>query len=258
MMQFAIVLSFIFLKYAAATRSKIYLTAAIAAAAVATYSSANALLLWPLLLLIALVIRIPRAFLIWLGTSAIVFDGLYFIGYRFSQQSNFGALFLHPVYFLGFAASYLSMPFGALKTPGFGVAVGLLNLSLMIWLMLLAWRSRLLFRTLPGLVLPAYYLFTLLTIVITAAGRMDPADASFSGAKPVRYLTMPFMGWAASSCSVFGCPRVFTGESLIPARWLSFFPSCSSEALTSFALGSTQTQRPLPTIKRPRLASKMA
>jgi hypothetical protein len=40
-------------------------------------------------------------------------------------------------------------------------------------------------------------MFTLLTALITAAGRMDVADESFLAAKAVRYISVPQMNWAA-------------------------------------------------------------
>ena len=41
-----------------------------------------------------------------------------------------------------------------------------------------------------------WYLFTLLTALLTAAGRMDVTDLGFSEAKPPRYLTVPLVTWA--------------------------------------------------------------
>jgi hypothetical protein len=178
------------------TQRTSYLIAAISAAVVATYSSANALMLWPLLLAIGLLIRLPKRFLAALGVSAVVFVGVYFIGYRFSAQTNFSALLAHPFYFVGFVGAYLSMPFGGIKSAVFFVSLGLANLALVLLLMTLAWRFRLL-TTPPAVVLCGYYLFTLMTILITSAGRMDPADANFVAARVPRYLTVPFINWAA-------------------------------------------------------------
>ena len=136
-------------------------------------------------------------FLSALAISAAVFVGLYFIGYRFSEQTNFRVLLTHPLYFAGYVGSYLSMLFGGTKSAGFGITIGLASFALMTLLLVLARRGRLLFTTSPAFVLFGYYLFTLLTIVITATGRMQPDDPDFTTARMVRYLTMPFVNWAA-------------------------------------------------------------
>lgn len=196
LMQLGVVLSIFFVKRAADGGRRRDLAFAIAAAVVATYSSANALLLFPLLVALGYFVKLSKHFMAMLVNSAIVFVGLYFVGYHFSDESNFRALLLHPAYFLGFIATYLSMPFGNVFGPGFGVTLGLVNLGLVISSAVRAWRARIL-RTLPSVVLLGFYSFTLLTIVITAAGRMSPEDPTFGSARVTRYLTMPFLNWAA-------------------------------------------------------------
>ncbi len=196
LMQVTVGLAIFFLKKTADTARTSYLVAAISAAVVATYSSANALMLWPLLLAIGLLIRVAKRFLVVLAMAAVVSVGVYFIGYHFSSQTNVRALLAHPFYFVGFVGSYLSMPFGGTKSAAFFVSLGLANLALVILLMALAWRFRL-FSTSPAVVLCGYYLFTLMTILITSAGRMDPADPNFVAARVTRYLTVPFLNWAA-------------------------------------------------------------
>ena len=195
MMQLGVALAIFFLKKAADTERMLFLALAIAAAVVATYSSANALVLFPLLIAIGFAVRLSQGFMTVLIAAAVFFVGLYFIGYRFSD-SNFRAVLLHPAYFLGFTATYLSMPFGNLFGPPFGVWLGSLNLCLVIFSAIRSWRTRLL-GTPAAVVLFGFYAFTLLTIAITAAGRMDPADPTFGSARVTRYLTVPFLNWAA-------------------------------------------------------------
>jgi hypothetical protein len=163
---------------------------------VATYSSSNGLLLWPLLLVIAWTLGMKKSWLAALSLSAAVFVGLYFVGYHVSGQMNFMALLRHPLYFAGFTAMYLSMPFGGSKSPEWGLLIGVANLGLVMLLAWRAWRAKML-QTTPAVVLLSYYAFTLLTIVITAGGRMEPADRNFESARAMRYLTVPFMNWAA-------------------------------------------------------------
>ena len=196
MMQLGVVLSLVFLKRTAETGERRCLAVTIIAAFVATYSSANALLLWPLLLAIALLMRLPRRFFLVLMTAAVLFMGLYFINYKFGSNANIKAIFEHPGTFIRFAAIYLAMPFSAIKSVDFGVAIGLANFALMVLLLVMAWRSKLL-RARPLVVLAGYYLYTLMTIFITAVGRMDVADMESRAARVNRYLTGPFINWAA-------------------------------------------------------------
>ncbi len=196
-MQLSAALSLVCLKKTADTANRTYLAGTIAAAVVATYSSGNALVLWPLLLAIASFIHLPRRFMAALSISAALFIGLYFVGYHFSPETNLRAMLLHPGYAAGFLGSYLSMPFGAYKPAGaFGVTIGLINLALFGALVALARRFGV-SRALPVIVLGGFYLFTLLTIFITMSGRLDITDPNFTAAKVPRYLTVPLLNWAA-------------------------------------------------------------
>ncbi len=171
------------------------MVASIASGIVATYSSGNGLLLWIVLLTAAYVLSISQKQMMALVVSAILADGLYFVGYQFSGKTNLLNLLLHPWYGLCFIAVYLSMPFGGMKSPQFGVYIGLLNLCLITWLFVTACRSGLV-KTRLGVVLFGYYAFTLLTALLTAAGRMDISDATFGGAKATRYLVPVTINWA--------------------------------------------------------------
>lgn len=173
----------------------IYLAGTIAAAVVANYSSGNGLLLWPLLLVLAVALRLDRRRLLTLTIASLVSVTLYFVGYQFGSDLNLRNLVLHPVYLLGYICSYISMPFGGINPPELGILVGLGSLSFTILWFVIALRRHWL-TSCPGFVLFGSYAFTLLTILITAAGRMDPNDPSFGGAKPPRYITVPLMNWA--------------------------------------------------------------
>lgn len=195
LMQLAVACSLVSLSTLKESSRPFYLIATIAAAVVANYSSGNGLLLWPLLCGLGVLVRLKRRHLLALGLASVVFIALYFVGYQFGSELNLRSLLLHPVYLLGYFGSYLSMPFGGMKSPGFGVWVGLVNLALTLLLLIAAARRGLLFSK-PGLVLFGSYSFTLLTILLTAAGRMDPSDPTFTNAKPARYVTVPLMNWA--------------------------------------------------------------
>lgn len=177
------------------TSRNLYLGYAIAAGVVATYSSGNALLLWPILLAAGLLLKLNRRRISALTLAAVISVGLYFAGYQFTNNLNIGNLFLHPLYTGGFVTTYLSMPFGIIKSYDFGVYVGSISLVVVILLAALAFRNGLL-RSQPAVVLFGYYLFTLLTALLTAAGRMEPADPSLQAAKISRYVTVSLINWA--------------------------------------------------------------
>lgn len=195
LMQFAVLLALTFLTRLRATERAADLIAVIAFAVVATYSSANGLLLWPVLLGAASLLRISKRQLTALTIAGSTSIGAYFIGYRFMGTLSPGNLVRHPVYLVEFIGAYLSMPFGAIKSTKFGVLVGLISLAFVMFFAIAAIRKRLLGSRI-GVILFGWYLFMLLTVLVTAAGRMEPADPRLSGAKADRYLTGPLVTWA--------------------------------------------------------------
>ncbi len=172
------------------------LVGVITAGVVATYSSANALFLFPLLFVMALVIRMQRRFLVWLAICAVIFPSLYFIGYVFLHGTKQAGPWTHPAYFAGFVGAYLSMPFGGMMHPAVAASIGLFSVLGFAGFFMLARRHGLL-GTAPAVVLFGYAAFALLTAAMTAAGRMDAADKNFAAARASRYMTMPLMNWAA-------------------------------------------------------------
>ncbi len=132
------------------------LSGALAAAVVATYSSGNGLLQWPVLIGAALILRLTRKQLLATVATAAVASGLYFVGYRFSGALDLEKLLLHPVMTLNFAAAYLSMPFGNMKSPQFSLYVGFANLLIAVSVFAGAVRSNRL-ATRIGIVLFGFY-----------------------------------------------------------------------------------------------------
>ncbi len=196
LMQFGAACAFVFLSRVKEARSPGPLLGVIVAATVATYSSGNALVLWPLIVAFALFLRLNKSQLLLLASSAVLNLALYFVGYGRSGALNLQNLLAHPVSTLGFVASYLSMPFGGMKAPSFGVTMGLISLGGTVAFLAVAVRKQL-HQLPPAVVLVGYYAMTLLTALITAAGRMGPADEQFGGAKAVRYISVPQMNWGA-------------------------------------------------------------
>lgn len=194
LLQFAVLLSLAFLARLKETAATADLIAVIACAVVATYSSANGVMLWPILLAAAWLLSVGKRQVIAIGIAAALSIGAYFIGYHFTGNSSIGNLFRHPLYSIEFIGAYLSMPLGAIKSTEFGVLVGLISLGIVILLAITAVRKPLLVSR-AGVVLFGSYIFLLLTAVLTAAGRMDPSDRIFFAAKATRYLAVPLISW---------------------------------------------------------------
>lgn len=169
----------------------------IAAATFATFSCANGLLLWPLLVSAAVLLRLGSRAVLTLIGAAMLNILLYFADYRLPVgHLAVGRLAAAPLQTLSFVASYMSMPFGIVKAPIFGVIVGSISLVLAVCLFLLAWKSKLI-ASKPAIVLFGYYAFALVTAFATAMDWAGPSGDSLDAAKQLRYLSVPQMGWAA-------------------------------------------------------------
>jgi len=127
--------------------------------------------------------------------AATASTALYFVGYHSPHDLNLLGMVRHPLYVLGFIASYLSMPFGAIGSSTLSLMIGSLNLFIFFTTLFIVLRRRLFGADLPILLLGSY-LFTLLTAVMTAAGRMNPADHQYIAAKAARYVSLPLVNWA--------------------------------------------------------------
>src|ERR1700685_670413 len=179
LLQFAVLLSLAFLARLAERASTADLIGVVVSAIVATYSSSNGLMLWPILLAAAWLLSVRKSQMVALGVPAVSAIGVYFIGYHFTDNLSIRTLLSHPLYALEFVGCYLSMPFGAIKSSGFGMCLGLASLSIIVLLGIAAARKRLL-ASRPSIVLFGSYMFLLLTAVLTAAARMDPPDPVFA------------------------------------------------------------------------------
>jgi hypothetical protein len=187
-------LALAFMMLACQTRRWTYLVATIAAACIATYSVGNGMLIWPVLIFIAVLLRMGGLRIAILTLSAISFLGLYFAGYH-RLPSQISSNVRHPLHAISFLGSYFSMPFGGYGPRTYGFKVGALNLILMTGCTLAAWRRGIL-RSRLSIVLFGTYLFILISAVLTTLGRMDLNDYLFTQAKAWRYVTMPTLSWA--------------------------------------------------------------
>lgn len=195
MLQLSVMLGLYLLTRGAERQAWLYILGSIACGIVATYSSGNGMLLWPVLILGALLLRIPKAQLFTLAIAAVVSVAVYFIGYQSSNDLNVLAMLRHPFYLAGFLASYLSMPFGAIGNATFALIIGSANLLTFLFALYVARRHGLL-RSKLSILLFGSYVFILLTAILTAAGRMNPADHQFIAAKAARYVSLPLVNWA--------------------------------------------------------------
>lgn len=195
MLQLAVTLGLFLLVKTRHSKGFLYLAGAITCGIIATYSSGNGMLIWPVMILAALVIPLTRSRLLTLIVAAIASIALYFVGYHSPHDLNLLAMVRHPLYVLGFILSYLSMPFGAIGSSTLSLLIGGLNLILFFTTLFVVLRRQLFGADLPILLLGSY-LFTLLTAVLTAAGRMNPADHQYIAAKAARYVSLPLVNWA--------------------------------------------------------------
>ena len=173
-----------------------HLSVAVLCGVIATFSVANGLALWPVLIGIATLSRWPPRKVAALLSFALVSCILFFWGNHQAAASGGSiAALRHPLLLLGFVASYFSMPFGVIRSPLVGFAFGALSLVLWITCLITAIRRRVLVSN-TGILCFGYAAFELLSACMTAAGRMDPNDPGFLAAKAGRYVTVPLVGWA--------------------------------------------------------------
>ncbi len=194
--QAAVVLAFCLIHLLKSSSRLIYLVGVVTFGVVATYSSGNGMLVWPLILAIGLLVSLSKRNMFVLAVSAVLSIGLYFVKYKVLGSLNLMDLVLHPIYLVGFLSSYISLPLGFFERGWFGACCGLVNLVLFFFLLIIALRTRLI-TSRPGIVLLGYSAFTFLTALLTAAGRMDPNDPTFTGAKAARFLSVPLVNWGA-------------------------------------------------------------
>ena len=163
------------------------------AAVVATYSSGNCLLLWPVLLLECWILRLPRRRITAVAVIGAVAIAAYFIDYHATGNVHSKDLVLHPLFAAGFFATYMAMPFGLGKSDTVAICLGLANILVAAVLFLYARRKHV---RVSGTLLFLFciYLFTLLTDVLTTAGRINWAGG-YGEAKANRYWIIHLVNW---------------------------------------------------------------
>ena len=176
---------------AAASRSRAWLAVAIVAAIVGTYSLSNGLLLWPVLLLLALVLRLGRRKTFLLGTiGAGTFFSYLWHFERVSRHSDYGQSIRRPLSIVKYVAVYLGSPArpAGVFAAGF---LGLIGLALFVMLLVFALRegASAPITTAAGAGLT---LWIFLGAITTAIGRLD---FGLTQAMSSRYATPATVFW---------------------------------------------------------------
>jgi hypothetical protein len=192
--QTAAALAFLFLWLSARSGQLVGVILSVAAAVVATYSTANGMLLWPILVMMAVVLRLPERRIASIAIAGLLSIAAYFVGYSFIGEGRAGIFLRHPFYALWFVCVYLGAPVSYVSTLSGGL-IGLIGLLLVILALTIAiWRRR------PAdpvfVVTVGVCLFIACSALLVAYGRMDPTDAGVNAAKAERYASVPLTWWA--------------------------------------------------------------
>jgi hypothetical protein len=169
-----------------------WLGASIGAATVASYSLASGVLIWPVLLLLAVALRLlPRILLLIVAIMALI-GFLYLSGYHAVDiHTDVPRAVAQPFKIVTYVCAYLALPLSKINHYA-GVFAGFAGL------LFISWESLRLFRrqALPRLVMLSIgvMLFIALGAVVTALGRMSlgPPEAA------MRYATPASIFWACA------------------------------------------------------------
>src|SRR5713226_5741843 len=173
--------------------------AAVGCALLSSYSLVNGLITWPLLVLEALALRLPKKLILVLGLIGSVVIGTYLIGYKRPPQLGMGfiGILARPHYAIAITGMILGGPLSVLSLR-WGAVAGLVGMGAALFLLVRRFRE---YSRQPAAAFFAMVtLFHLLTTVSLVIGRISPEWlASLHGTDPLpsRYYTSPFMFWAA-------------------------------------------------------------
>lgn len=221
--EFALVCGLLMLPNFVANASRWYVVGVLSCGLIATFSSANGMLIWLVFLGGALALGCRRRQL-WILISVALFAiGTFFFKYNFASHAGLGlGVLRHPILLAGFIMSYLSMPFGVIRSPIVGLAFG--SLHVILWIIVLrTFRSQRTGRDVEWrcMVLPlGYAVFTFLTASATATGRLSISEPGFGGAKAGRYVTLALINWGFL-CSFL----ILSGFESRWRKWLLMVPA---------------------------------
>jgi hypothetical protein len=197
----AAALSLLTLTQSARTGRWVSLAMSIGAAVIVTYSTSNGMFVWPVLVTMAVLLRLPKPRIASLAIAGLLSIAAYFVGYTFMGHGRTALVLAHPFYavrfmgvFLGTPVSYVSIRLGGLAGLG-----GLLLVAIAV---AIAFRQRE-YRE-PVLVVTAgVCLYIAGTALMVAYGRMDPGDPAFGAALAARYVSLP-LTYCANLAIVIG------------------------------------------------------
>ena len=217
--QMAAALAFLFLWRSARTGRWASLAMSIAAAVIVTYSTSNGMMLWPVLVMMAVLLGLPKPRIACVATAGILSIAAYFAGYTFMGQGRTVLLLDHPFYAIWFVGVFLGTPVSYVSARLGGLA-GLSGLLLVALAVAIAIRPRRLGD--PALVVTAgVCLYIAGSALMIAYGRMDPADPAVGAALAARYVSVP-LTYCANLGVVLGwlIVRLTRGRRLAPLLWL--------------------------------------
>jgi hypothetical protein len=166
----------------------------LATAVIATYSSGNGMLVWPILLCLAICVRFPHRQLIAIGVTGAVSIGAYFIHYSWMSQGSLAKLLSHPFFAAWFVGLYLGAPISYFYRTAGGVA-GLAGVVLIAVCLVRAFR-RGWSNTPVFFVAIGHGMYVISSALLAAAARMDPGDSIVAAATASRYVSTPLGHWA--------------------------------------------------------------
>jgi hypothetical protein len=170
------------------------LVIAIGAAVIVTFTTGNGMLLWPVLVAMAALLRLPWKRIAAIGAAGAISVAVYFMGYVFVGQGQALLLVTHPFYATGFMAILLGAP-ASYFSNAFGGALGLTGMGLAMLALVVAARQ----RRPPDVVFVVaggFCLFVVASAVMFAYGRMNPIDSTFLKARAERYAMVGLTFWA--------------------------------------------------------------
>ena len=199
--QLAAALAFVFLSQSERTGRWTGLAMSIGAAAIATYSTGNGMMVWPVLVTMSALLRLPRTRIAVVAIAGTLSIAAYFVGYSFVSQGRATLLLTHPSYTIWFVGVLLGTPVSYISVPLGGVT-GLSGLLLVAIAVAVAIRRRR-----PGdpvlAVTAGVCLYIACSALMIAYGRMDPEDPAVVAALAARYVTMP-LTYCANLAIVIG------------------------------------------------------
>ena len=173
-----------------------YVILGLSVASIATYSNANGMLIWPVLLGIAIMLRVPHKMIGVYAFLGVCVSVSYFFHYH---SPTWHAQPVESLRHMSAVIEYIAKYFGSSfpwSTPSYSVPIGWE--ALLVAMGLIAWTiSRGHIRRPLPLILVGLMLFCLMTAFITALGRINfGTDQAFSS----RYQTGALLFWFCLSC----------------------------------------------------------